>query len=120
MILAQTERLHNALDAAPKVVPRQNMKDRHKAVEYKNNEEIYFNMPSNPPMPESVALRSVPSLSFLCSCVISQQRASLEEVAFMSDITTLPDCPEWTGYNTKKARDAGILPGPIAKVFLSH
>ena len=116
MILAQTERLHKTLETAQKTIPRQNMKDRYKEVEYEESAKVPFHMPKNPPMPKSVALKVVPSLSFLCRTIISYQKASHEDMQFMKDITSLPECPEWTGYNTKRSRDAGMIPEPKAKV----
>ena len=93
------------------------MKDRHKAVEYEESEEVPFVMPKNPPMPKEIAARAIPSLSLLASVVISSSRASLEDISFMNNVISLPKCPEWTGYNTRRAREAGIIASPKAKVI---
>ena len=118
MILAQTESmLKGAPKNQPKTIPRQNMKDRNKAVEYEmsDDDEEEVNLPKHPPMPDFIACIGVPSLAFLCSQVISQGRASSEDFKFMKDIMSQEGCPEWSGYNTKKARVAGATIGQKAK-----
>ena len=116
MILAQTERI-KIQEKKQKTIPRQDIKDRNNAVEYEVSDEEQINPPKNPPMPDFIARRSVPSLAFISSQVISQEHEFYEDFAFMKDIISLDECPEWTGYNTKKAREAGVAIGRKAKAI---
>ena len=45
------------------------------------------------------------------------QRASHEDMCFMRDVTTRFDCKEWNGFNTQRAREAGMTVEAKAKVM---
>ena len=64
----------------------------------------------HPPMPPPYALHQVPRLDLLCKKVVTTQRALESDFDFLKKVITTPSCPEYNGYMTKKAREAGVSP----------
>ncbi|KAL8610600.1 hypothetical protein ACOMHN_006319 [Nucella lapillus] len=70
-----------------------------------------------PPMPEEFCQRVVPSLAFLANQQISLNRAATEDLAFFKHV--LKSEPEYSGFNTQRARSAGQQPQPKTAVVYS-
>ena len=65
-----------------------------------------------PQMPESHAIKAIPTLKSL-----AVRRASEVNHSFLQDILAKEDCPEFHGYNTKLCREQGHLPQPKTKAI---
>ena len=117
MILAQTEKSVSSRRHANerKTAFRQKIEDRCKPVNFEVP-EVTYEGPKQPPMPSRIALKQIPSLSFLCSQILSVRRTSELDFAFMKDMVSLDAHPEWSGYNTRQARAAGMTVKPEARV----
>jgi len=66
-----------------------------------------YNGPKKPDMPEKEALRTVMPLRVLAHQVAALSRASSTDFAFLHDVVTKDQVPEFNGYNTKLAREQG-------------
>ena len=75
-----------------------------------------YNGPKKPLMPPEQATHYVPPLSPLASKAITKQWTLENEFAFLQDIHTKTNCPEYNGYNTRQCRQAGMLPQPHTEV----
>jgi len=49
----------------------------------------------------------VPTLVFLASRKLSLDREAFEDMSFLRQITGDSSCPEYSGFNTKHARESG-------------
>ncbi|KAL8613649.1 hypothetical protein ACOMHN_029741 [Nucella lapillus] len=72
-----------------------------------------------PPMPEEFCQRVVPSLAFLANQQISLNRAATEDLAFFKQVLKSEPGPEYSGFNTQRARSAGQQPQPKTAVVYS-
>ena len=119
MIMAQVKLPGNAgLDEVSherKNIKRQPMQDRSKSIKYDVQQESYDG-PKKPAMPPEQALNHIPTLSFLASQAIAVQRAVENDFVFLQDIHADPKCPEYSGFNTRLCREAGMLPQPKTDV----
>ena len=93
------------------------MQDHSKPGKYDVQQETY-NEPNKPLMPPEQATHYVPPLSPLASKVITKQWALANEFAFLQDIHTKTNCPEYNGYNTRHCCQVGMLPQPHTEVAL--
>ena len=62
-------------------------------------------------MPVRCGVQEVPTLVFLASREISLDRAVFEDMLFLRQVTGGTPCPEYSGFNTKHARESGQQPG---------
>ena len=117
MILPQTEKSVSSRRHASehKTALRQKIEDRCKPVNFEVP-EVTCEGPKQLSMPSHIALKQIPSLSFLCSKILSVRRASELDFTFMKDMLSLDACPEWSGYNTRQTRAAGMTVKPEARV----
>ena len=67
----------------------------------------HYRGPKKPKMTAAKAKKSVPTLKFLASMEISLNRAQETDSAFLQDVITSDNCPEFNGYNTRECREAG-------------
>ena len=58
-------------------------------------------------MPAYYGMRSVPRLAFRASVQVSFTRAVTQDTAFFKDVTENANCPEYGGYNMRRARESG-------------
>ncbi|KAL8594298.1 hypothetical protein ACOMHN_001000 [Nucella lapillus] len=72
-----------------------------------------------PPMPEEFCQRVVPSLAFLANQHMSLNRAATEDLAFFKQVLKSEPGPEYSGFNTQRARSAGQQPQPKTAVVYS-
>ena len=70
-----------------------------------------------PEMPESHAIKAIPTLKLLAHQAIAVRRASEVNHSFLQDILAKEDCPEFHGYSTKLCRKQGHLPQPKTKAI---
>ena len=64
-----------------------------------------------PEMPVQYGVKVVPTLAFLASRQVSLERAATEDMSFLRQITSDNPSPEYSGFNTKHARESGQQPG---------
>ena len=64
-----------------------------------------------PEMPMQYGMKVVPTLVFLASGQISLDRAAFEDFSFLRQVTGDTPSPEYSGFNTKRARENGQQPG---------
>ena len=76
-----------------------------------------FHGPKQPQMPESHAIKAIPTLKSLAHQAIAVRRASEVNHSFLQDILAKEDCPEFHGCNTKLCREQGHLPQPKTKAI---
>ena len=67
-----------------------------------------FKGEKKPPMPNNLAKREVPPLKLLCNQFIMSSRSDVIDFAFMKDMLTKPNIPDFGGYNTKQMRENGV------------
>ena len=119
MIMAQVKLPGNAglgeVSHERKTIKRQPMQDRSQSIKYDVQQESYDG-PKKPTMPPEQALNHIPTLSFLASQAIAVQRAVENDFVFLQDIHAEPKCPEYSGFNTRLCREAGMLPQPKTDV----
>ena len=70
-------------------------------------------------MPEEHCLRHVPSLVFLATRQVSLNRIATEDLSFFKQVLGKDAGPEYGGYNTQRARNAGQQPQPKTDVVHS-
>ena len=68
-------------------------------------------------MPESHAIKAIPTLNSHADQAIAVRRASEVNHSLLQDILAKEDCPEFHGYNTKLCREQGHLPQPKTKAI---
>ena len=69
-------------------------------------------------MPEQYSVEVVPTLAFLSRKQISLQRAAVEDMLFLRQVTESASSLEYNGFNTKCARESGQKTGIIYTPFL--
>ena len=70
---------------------------------------VQYKGSKKPAMPKKEALRSVLSLSMIAKAVISSNISSEFDFEFLKRIVMIPNEPEYSGFNTKKARERGKM-----------
>ena len=70
----------------------------------------HYHGSKKPDMPVQCGVQ-VPTLVFLASREISLDRAAFEDMSFLRQVTGDSPCPEYSGFNTKHARESGQQPG---------
>ena len=86
--------------------------DRLTSAEIKDNELpdvnfVQYKGPKKPEMPKNEALQSVPALSIIAKGVLSAHISSEFDFQFLKSVIMIPGVPEYSGFNTKKARESG-------------
>ena len=69
-----------------------------------------YNGPNKPNMPEKYKYKVVPPLHFLARQKVSINRAILDDLEFLMAVISQDPCPEYGGFNTKRARESGKQP----------
>ena len=90
--------------------------DMSKPIEYNINIESY-NGPSKPKMPVHAARKSVMPLKILAEMTIVSTRAQDIDFAFLKEMSSKGNCPEFNGYNTQVCREQGHSPKPKTKAM---
>ena len=68
-------------------------------------------------MPEKYAMKIIPSLAYLAQTIISRHRADEEDFVFLKQASGDEMIPEYSGFNVKRAREAGKLQEPKTKLM---
>ena len=68
---------------------------------------VEYTGPKKPVIPKERTIQHVSSLKVLAAAAAGRSLASQNDLQFLKDITTHPETPEYSGYNTKNARETG-------------
>ena len=71
----------------------------------------WYHGSKKPEMPLQYGVKVVPTLVFLASRQISLERAAFEDMLFFRQVAGESPSPEYSGFNTKRARESGQQPG---------
>ena len=69
-----------------------------------------------PTMPESFAKREILPLKVLCKHVLIKERCEVDDIRFIKDSVTLPEVPDYSGYNRRERRNQGMTKNPKTNV----
>ena len=67
----------------------------------------HYHGTKKPDMPADCSKRSILPLKILAERVLVRKRAQETDLKFMKDVTSLPETPEFGGYNTALTRNQG-------------
>ena len=76
-----------------------------------------FHGDRKPKMPEKYAMKIIPSLAYLAQTIISRHRADEGDFVFLEQASGDEMIPEYSGFNVKRAREAGKLQEPKTKLM---
>ena len=87
-------------------IKRINKNDMSNPIDYEIPIQRY-NGPKQPEMPKRAASKTVLPLKVLVHKFLAERRSKESDVAFLQDVLTKSDCPEFNGYNTRISREQG-------------
>ena len=97
-------------------IPRLSHAESRKPIDIEVPIERY-NGPKKPPMPAKFALKHVPPLSFLAHQKVQLFRSQTTDLAFIKQVTSEPNTPEFGGYNTRICRTQGHAIKPATRAI---
>ena len=98
----------------PKTIPRIDKTAMKDPIQYEAD-VVRYDGPEKPDMPPSAALKQVLPLRLLAQMKLSTSKARETDAAFIRDIISKPNTPEFNGYNTALARDQKLDSQPQTK-----
>ncbi len=98
----------------PPTISRIDKSSMKEPIQY-DAEVVRYDGPKKPEMPRSAAVKQVMPLKLLAKMKVSALKARETDAAFITDIITTPDTPEFNGYNTALARKQCLSIQPQTK-----
>ncbi len=108
LLLTQTDQSERPRDMAHQI-KRIKKADMSKPIDYEVPVQRY-NGPKKPEMPQNAKCKTVLPLRVLAQQVIARKSAEKVDLAFMKDVLSKPECPEFNGYNTAASREQDRSP----------